>query len=306
MFASSGAMVLWWLFSVHRWIFSRARNLNQCQPNPYMKYYYAGPDNKTAGPVTLDEIQSMIKSGTLKSDPMVVPEGSSDWKPLSAHTGQAPAGGPPPPPPLPNQAAIAAEKAKEASKDAFGAFKALAGNPVGGLAGSFAGLGAARALGVGIAFCVVCVVFLVSASYRSGIHPSGFGGFIKVVMFALVPVASLVAATVFARMVFGGQGTFNQDIFIAGAATLPFALVGLVTTIITSLNIFAGCMVFAISIAALMINAGMLRLTKLTERAATLAVPLIVTVTMTAGWLMYEELVKESVRSAISGFPGFQ
>ena len=122
-----------------------------------MKYYYAGPDNKTAGPVTLEDIEALIKGGNLKSDPMVVPEGSSDWKPLSVHTGKATAGGPPPPPPLPgpDHAAIAAEKAMAASKDALGAFKTLAGNPVGGLAGAYEGLGPARALGVGIMFCLL-------------------------------------------------------------------------------------------------------------------------------------------------------
>ena len=49
-----------------------------------MKYYYADAQNKTAGPVSLEELQALVKAGALKSDPMVVPEGGSEWKPLSA------------------------------------------------------------------------------------------------------------------------------------------------------------------------------------------------------------------------------
>jgi hypothetical protein len=49
-----------------------------------MKFYYADAQNQTAGPVTLEELQALIKAGTVKNDPMVVLEGRTDWKPLSA------------------------------------------------------------------------------------------------------------------------------------------------------------------------------------------------------------------------------
>jgi hypothetical protein len=52
-----------------------------------MKYYYADAQNKIVGPVSLDELRALVIAGGLKSDPMVVPEGGSDWKPLSAFVG---------------------------------------------------------------------------------------------------------------------------------------------------------------------------------------------------------------------------
>jgi hypothetical protein len=55
-----------------------------------MKFYYADAQNKTAGPVTLEELQVLIKTGALNSNLMVVPEGQSEWKPLSAYVGQQP------------------------------------------------------------------------------------------------------------------------------------------------------------------------------------------------------------------------
>jgi len=49
-----------------------------------MKYYYVDSQNNTAGPVTLEELQGMIQTSILKNNPMVIPEGGTEWKPLSA------------------------------------------------------------------------------------------------------------------------------------------------------------------------------------------------------------------------------
>jgi hypothetical protein len=53
-----------------------------------MKYYYADANHQTAGPVSLGELRALIANGALKSDPMVVPEGGNEWKPLSAALAQ--------------------------------------------------------------------------------------------------------------------------------------------------------------------------------------------------------------------------
>ena len=53
------------------------------------KYYYADAENKTAGPVTEAELQVLIRDWVLKADPMVVPEGGSEWRPLSQWQAQA-------------------------------------------------------------------------------------------------------------------------------------------------------------------------------------------------------------------------
>jgi hypothetical protein len=275
-----------------------------------MKYYYAGPDNKTTGPVTLDEIQTLIKNGTLKSDPMVVPEGSTDWKPLSAHTGQAPAGGPPPPPPPAgsHQAALAAEKAKEASKDALAAFKTLATSPVVGMAPAFNGLGPARAMGAGIAFGVVSALLLVFVSYRmtSGYeHNAGF--FFKSLLASLVPFVSLVAATFGARMVFGGQGGINHDCFVAGASMLPLVLVFLVTFILGPQNyqIIGVCFIFGICLTVLMLFAGLTRISGISEKAATFAVPCVVLISIVLSKVLENAIMGGGSGMGMGGgFPG--
>lgn len=57
-----------------------------------VRYYYVDRQHKTAGPATLEEIDSLIRMEKIQADPMIVPEGSSRWQRLSQHLGGAPTG----------------------------------------------------------------------------------------------------------------------------------------------------------------------------------------------------------------------
>jgi GYF domain 2 len=245
-----------------------------------MKYYYASPDNKTAGPVTVEEIQAMIKSGALKADPMVVPEGSSDWRPLSAHLAGTSNGAPPPPPPA-SHGSMAADKALSASKDALTAFKILATNPVGGLPTAYESLGPSRAFGAGIAFGALSAILLLLVAYRvtslfGFTHSIDF--FFKALLFSLVPFFSLWGASIATRMAFRGQGGFAQDCFIAGAAMLPIVLAGLIAFILgpNNPNAVTAVFVFALCLMVLMLFSGLTRISKISEQAASFAVPIVI------------------------------
>ena len=123
-----------------------------------MNYYYTDAKNQTAGPVTLEALQTLIRDGVVKPDPMVIHEGGTQWQPLSAYSRPAagapaaiPSGAPTAaaaqfcakcgtrltgtsnfcpscgaPSAGGHQAAAAAEKVKAASQDALAAFKILA------------------------------------------------------------------------------------------------------------------------------------------------------------------------------------
>lgn len=54
------------------------------------RYFYTDSENKAVGPVALEEIESLIRSKQLPADPMVVPEGSSEWRRLSQYRSGAP------------------------------------------------------------------------------------------------------------------------------------------------------------------------------------------------------------------------
>lgn len=269
-----------------------------------MKYYYASPDNKTTGPVSVEIIQALIKSGTLKADPMVVPEGGSDWRPLSAHLAGPSAGAPPPPPP--HAGSMAADKAMAASKDAVTAFKMFATNPVGGLPTAYESLGSKRAFGVGIAFGSLSAIFLLIVAYRltsGGFITHDVNFFFKALLFSLVPFASLLGASAGTRLVFGGRGGFDQDCFIAGAAMLPIVIVALLAALLgeSGGQFVSICSVFAFCLTVLMLFSGLTRISKIGERAATFAVPCVIVVAFALSYWLYKSMLTSMMGGGMPG-----
>ncbi|MEP7326688.1 MAG: zinc ribbon domain-containing protein [Gemmatimonadota bacterium] len=200
------------------------------------------------------------------------------------------------------------DRMKSASSDAFGAFKTFATNPVGGLSEAYDGLGAGKALAVGITFGVVFALCIVLSVYRimgSAFFP-GVGGFLKILVIAVVPFVALFAAAAGVRTVFRGEGALGSDSFMAGAALLPFGLMMLLMSLLgpSSMgNTMYFLSIFAITLTILMLFAGITRINKISERMATIAIPVMLVVT---GWLtklIYTEMLKASLGGGGYGMP---
>lgn len=198
---------------------------------------------------------------------------------------------------------------KSTSKDAAAAFKSLAGNPVGGLQPAFEALGEAKAMRTGVAFGIFSLACFLLGGYlllprflREDVFEFlEFQGVVKALMFAAVPFVGLAAGSLAVRKVFGGQGKLAGDCFIAGAALLP-ASVGMVLGGIVGLEnyqMIAVLTVFALCIGVLMLFAGYTRISRLSDRAAAIGVPVVVTVTV---WLA--KVLGNSVMSGSAGGPG--
>jgi hypothetical protein len=193
----------------------------------------------------------------------------------------------------------AGDRMKAASSDAFSAFKTFATNPVGGLSEAYDGLGAGRALAVGITFGVVFALCIVLGVYRilgSGFFP-GVGGFFKVLVIAVVPFVALFASAAGVRTVFRGEGALGSDSFMAGAALLPFGLMFLVMTLLgrsSNGNVMYFLGTFAITLTILMLFAGITRINKISERMATIAIPIMLVVTAWLSRVIYTEMIKAS------------
>jgi hypothetical protein len=196
---------------------------------------------------------------------------------------------------------MAGNAVKAASQEAVKSLKSLAGNPVGGLAGAYEGLGDKKALSVGIAFGVISLIcfllggfFLVRSTFGGGVGDIfdflGFGGVMKLILFAVMPFVSLAVFSAAIRKISGGAGGgFGGDAFIAGAAILPIAIVILIGGIVGMgspgavkffyvLNVIGSC------VAILILFAGLTRISKLSERVGTIAVPIVI---LLSGWLSY-------------------
>ncbi len=197
----------------------------------------------------------------------------------------------------PNPTALAADKVKAASKDALQAFKMFATNPVAGLSVAFESLGPARAPGVGITFgalFALCVVFAIYRLLGEWCRPQGFGGFLKILVVAVVPFISLLGAGVAGRKAFRGEGSFGHDSFIAGASLLPFGFIALLAGIlgVGNFEVIAVFTLFAVCLTILMLFAGLTRICKLSEQVATLAVPLMLLVSAWLTKIIYAAMLK--------------
>lgn len=177
-------------------------------------------------------------------------------------------------------------KVKEASRDATAAFKTFATNPVGGLPQAFETLGPARSFGVGIvfgAFSILCVFIGVYIALPSYAKPE-ISDSLKFLFFGAVPFLSLLAASAATRRIFGGQGSFHGDCFVAGATLLPFGFLVFVSSVLglANLEIAALLVVFALCYAILILYTGVTRISFVSESRAAFAVPVMIIVSF---WL---------------------
>ena len=201
-----------------------------------------------------------------------------------------------------NPTAAVADKVKAASKDSLQAFLKFATDPVAGLSGAYESLGAARALSVGISFGVVFTLCALLGAYRlipEFARPPGVGGFFKMLVCAFVPFVSLGGACALARLVFRGKGGLSNDSFIAGASLLPFGCVMLLSTILGAGNmeVISALAVFALCLTILMLFAGCTRISKMSERSATLAVPLVLLLSAWFSKIIYTAMMHSNTIS---------
>jgi zinc-ribbon domain len=186
-----------------------------------------------------------------------------------------------------NAAAAVTDKMKAASKDTLQAFLKFATDPVGGLSPAYQSLGAARALRVGISFGIVFTLCVLLGSYRlipDYARSPGVGGFFRLLVSAFIPFPSLVGASALARLVSRGKGALSNDSFIAGAALLPFGFAILLSSLLGMGNyeLVGALTLFAFCLTVLMLFAGCTRISAMSERTATIAVPLML---LLSGWI---------------------
>lgn len=202
------------------------------------------------------------------------------------------------------------DKMKAASSDAFGAFKTFASDPVGGLSPAYDKLGAGKAMAVGITFGAVFALCIALALYRTlgQFLFHGFGGFLKILLIAVVPFVALMLSSLGVRTIFRGEGEIGTDSYVAGASLLPFGIVAIIMALLGSslnMNVIYYLSLLSISLTILMLFAGLTRIYKISERMATIAIPLMLIVTGLLSRLIYEQMAKSGMGGGFNPGPGF-
>ncbi len=173
----------------------------------------------------------------------------------------------------------AADKVKGASKEALKAFKGFALSPVGGLAPACEALPGKSSMAVGIVFgvaYVVCVLLGGMIMVRFHLHGIGVVDILKLILAIVMPFVSIVVISLAARAITHSAGSLNSDCFVAGAALLPIGIVALVGGILGPGNyqITGILSIFAGTTCLLMVFVGLTRISKMSDLAATIAIPL--------------------------------
>jgi hypothetical protein len=268
-------------------------------------YYYLGPNNETLGPTSLEELRDMVRYGALSAATLVAADGDKEWRrwetvqeAVKAAAGETATGssapGPGPalsPRPLAEEptsaaaAGTAGQRIAATSNDAFRAFRILATNPVAGLPVVCQSLDPGGVLGVGVTFGMVFMACALWSAHSLAGVPLKVLVSLNVLLGLAVPFVALAAASFLVRTVFGGRGSLGTDCFIAGAVLLPGGFVSVAAAVlgIGNVEIIALLGLFAACLTILMLYSGCHQISRLSERAATLAVPIMV---LASGWLM--------------------
>jgi hypothetical protein len=175
-------------------------------------------------------------------------------------------------------------------QDALKALKTIFINPMDGLAEAFSQMDKSRALAVGLTFAVIfeiCTLIggilqlsrLSSAFNIPGAPGPGFGAYLKVILAGAIVFAVVAAALAGARLAFrGSSGGIEGDVFIAGAAVVPFGIVVLLSGVLglgnAELTLIVA--VFALSYFVLLLYAGCTRISGISSKLAAPAVPIII------------------------------
>lgn len=203
--------------------------------------------------------------------------------------------------PAPDRAGEYRRQATEGLRDARSVLPRLIADPVGQLAPVAHELGRERALWVGLAFVAVFDLAVLigtwllmrgslsmgffSMSLASLLGLDGVSGAIKLLIIGLIPAASLVAATAAARTSMRQPGLgVGGDVFIAGAALLPFAPFLLLAGVfgLSVFEIIGALLVIALCLNVMLLFRGCTHVAGLSERAASLGVPLMLLLSL---WL---------------------
>lgn len=183
------------------------------------------------------------------------------------------------------------KQAREASDNAWKAFRTMAVNPVGGLPGTYASLGVSRALQVAVVFAIVYDLCFLIGAYRLARTPWGFGAgeswfgiVVKLAVLGAVPVVASTGALLAARKLLRGQGSPIGDFFIATTALLPQGVAVLLSGVLGlgNLEVIAILLIFALCLSVLLIHQGCREISRIGEPGASLAVPVVV---LLSAWL---------------------
>jgi len=179
-----------------------------------------------------------------------------------------------------------ADIAKTAGQDALNVAKVLAVNPLAGIGETYKSFDKQRALQAGIAFAVISYV----ASVLGIILLTEFS--IKMLVFAVAPLVGMFVANLLVGKIFKSEGSLESAVFIAGTSLLPVSLFALIMGLLKTsrYEIIFVLLAFVLSYTMLILHGGCIKIHKISEKALTIAVPILIIVTGLVSYIAFKAL----------------
>jgi hypothetical protein len=179
-----------------------------------------------------------------------------------------------------------ADAAKKVGTDAFETFKLFASNPVGNISAAYERLNSEQVIFVSLTFIVTSA--LLSIFGINSLIPDYLGyyspGFFTLLISSILIPISIFGVTVLVGSISNQKFEYTGELFISSVFDLPIGLFYFLAGIFTMKNfeVITALLVFLLSFSILILFTGCVRIIKLTERASTLIVPLILLI---SAWL---------------------
>ena len=191
----------------------------------------------------------------------------------------------------------------EAANDAGATLRYLGANPAGALESAFSQLGERRALGagavLGVLFGITSMIaaWIGSMRLQIGFQPRVLFG---ALLMGLVLFATLAAAGTVGRKLLHGSGTLGSDVYLAGVALMPIAVLLVVASTVGAKNfeVIAIAAILFLTYLLCILHVGVTRLTGISESSAP---PFIAAMLLLAIWLSKVVLV-----AVMGGFNPFR
>ena len=277
-----------------------------------MRYYYTDQANQPIGPVEEVSLHELRRVGAINRLTNIIEEGGAEWVSYESYFKAAPYQGIG----MPQSSGVqfgayqaqltpsAKDKVRGASKDALHAFKVLLTDPVKGLSEAFDSLGETRARSVGLIFGLFFALSIVFVVYRK--LPEGAMNLevaLKVLLASLVPYVGTTVGCAVSRLAFG-KGNLAHDSFIGGSVLLPLSLFILIGSFmgVGNIEIILIMALFVVCLTIMLIFVGLTRISKVSERVATIAVPLVILISVWAAKIIYAEIIQHYAGNMLNSY----
>ena len=126
----------------------------------------------------------------------------------------------------------------------------------------------------------------------------------KVFLASVVPYIGFTVGCAVPRII-SGKGSLSHDSFVGGTALLPLTLLILIGSLlgIGNIEIILILALFSFCLTVLMIFFGLTRVSKISERVATIAVPVVILIALWASKIIYAEVIEKYAIEIINSYP---